>query len=32
MALTKDLNRLNRENPALTKGWLVLNEEGQEIP
>ncbi len=28
MALTKDLNRLNRENPALTRGWLVLNEDG----
>ena len=28
MDLTRDLNKLNRENPALTKGWLVLNEDG----
>ncbi len=28
MRLTRDLNKLNSENPALTKGWLVLNEDG----
>ena len=26
--LTKDLNRLNKENPALTRGSLVINEDG----
>ena len=26
--LTKDLNRINRENPALTKGYLTLNKDG----
>jgi len=26
--LTEDLNKLKNENPALTKGWLVLNQDG----
>ena len=29
-ALTKDLNKLNKENPALTKGKLVLNKDGSK--
>ncbi len=28
--LTKDLNKLNRENPALTKGYLTLKEDGSK--
>lgn len=28
--LTSDLNRLNRENPALTKGYLTLKDNGEK--